>query len=314
MSNFSQYFPIGGSSSGGDGGGGINSYAPFKVIATDNPVGYNATTGLYTNPVDESVWLETGNTIVDSTLTYPNASGPSNMGAATGFTFSTTSQTTFPTGVTFDSVNSFYYVADRLGVVYQYTTAGVYTGVNWSIGFTNSTGITYYAGNIYICDKTGNRIVEYTTAGVATGFTFSVSTQLTSPQGVWRDATHYYVGRYQIYQYTTAGVYTGLYGFNTSNPASGLISDGTNNLYVIENNARVDTLYLSTGLPTGQSFSFSPGNQIDITLNASNNFVTVSDVNNNVTEWYGPDARLVGDSTTRTSAMGDGQPLFIKLK
>lgn len=309
MSNFTTFFP-----SGGSGGGGINSYAPFKVTATDNPVGYNATTGLYTNSVDASVWLKTGNTIVDSASSYPNATGPSNMGTASGFTFSTTSETSFPTGITFDSVNSFYYVADRIGSVYQYNTAGVYTGVNWSIGFSNSTGITYYGGNIYICDKSGNRVVEYTTAGVATGFTFSVSTQLTQPQSVWRDATHYYVGRFQVYQYTTAGVYTGLYGFNTTNVVNGLVSDGTNNLYAIENNSRVDTLYLSTGQPTGQTFNFSTTNQDDITLNASNNFVTVSDASNNVTEWYGPDARLVGDSTARTDASGSGQPLFIKLK
>ena len=42
MSNFSQFFPAG---SGGSGGSGINSYAPFKVTATGNPIGYNATTG-----------------------------------------------------------------------------------------------------------------------------------------------------------------------------------------------------------------------------------------------------------------------------
>jgi hypothetical protein len=70
MSNFSTFFPA----SGGEGAG-INSYAPFLVGGTDNPQGYNATTGLYTNPVDESVWLKTG-TIVENTVTpnpYPNA-------------------------------------------------------------------------------------------------------------------------------------------------------------------------------------------------------------------------------------------------
>ena len=71
MSNFSQFFPSGG---GSGVGGGINSYAPYKVSeVTDNPVGYNVTTGLYTNPIDNSVWLKTGKTVIDSSSTYPNA-------------------------------------------------------------------------------------------------------------------------------------------------------------------------------------------------------------------------------------------------
>ena len=73
MSNFSQFFPAGSGGSGG-GGGGINSYAPFLVDTIDNnPQGYNATTGVYTNPVDDSVWLKTGKQVVDSSNTYPNA-------------------------------------------------------------------------------------------------------------------------------------------------------------------------------------------------------------------------------------------------
>ena len=43
--------------------------SPFKVTATDNPVGYNATTGLYTNPVDDSIWIKTGNTTLSSYAT-----------------------------------------------------------------------------------------------------------------------------------------------------------------------------------------------------------------------------------------------------
>ena len=40
MSNFSTFFPT----SSGEGAG-INSYAPFKITATGNPIGYDATTG-----------------------------------------------------------------------------------------------------------------------------------------------------------------------------------------------------------------------------------------------------------------------------
>ena len=71
-SNITTFFPGG----GGGEGAGINSYAPYKVISNANPVGYNESTGLYTNPVDESVWLKTGKQVIDSTTprTYPNAS------------------------------------------------------------------------------------------------------------------------------------------------------------------------------------------------------------------------------------------------
>ena len=77
MSNFSTFFPAG----GGGEGAGINSYAPFKKSATGNPIGYNSTTGLYTNPVDDSVWLETGNLLNDTTTprTYPNATSFGDM-------------------------------------------------------------------------------------------------------------------------------------------------------------------------------------------------------------------------------------------
>ena len=73
---------------GGGEGAGISSYAPFKVTSTNNPQGYNATTGLYTNPVDESVWLKTGKQVVDSTTprTYPNATTTLDMFIPEGVT------------------------------------------------------------------------------------------------------------------------------------------------------------------------------------------------------------------------------------
>jgi len=70
MSNFSTFFPSGG---GGGEGAGINSTLPIFVSNEGNPIGYNATTGLYTNPVDDSVWLKTGSGLGDPTGLYPNA-------------------------------------------------------------------------------------------------------------------------------------------------------------------------------------------------------------------------------------------------
>ena len=72
MSNFTTFFPSAGG--GGGEGSGINSYAPFSVVSDNNPQGYIHSTGVYTNPVDSSVWLKTGNRISDVTpRTYPNA-------------------------------------------------------------------------------------------------------------------------------------------------------------------------------------------------------------------------------------------------
>jgi hypothetical protein len=67
MSSYSDFF---GAASAG-GGAPINSFAGFLVSATDNPTGYNATTGLYTSP-DGTYWLKTGLLITD-TGSYPNA-------------------------------------------------------------------------------------------------------------------------------------------------------------------------------------------------------------------------------------------------
>ena len=59
MSNFTTFFPSAGG--GGGEGSGINSYAPFLVgqVSDNDPQGvYIHSTGVYTNPVDSSVWLK----------------------------------------------------------------------------------------------------------------------------------------------------------------------------------------------------------------------------------------------------------------
>ena len=84
MSNFSNYFPA---SIAGSGGTPINGYTPFLVTGTGNPSGYDATTGLYTHP-DGTFWLKTGNTIVDSSNTYPSANGVVSIGSPVQYGFS----------------------------------------------------------------------------------------------------------------------------------------------------------------------------------------------------------------------------------
>ena len=106
MSNFTTFFPSAG------GGGGINSYAPFNVVDTGNPVGYNATTGLYTNPEDETVWLRTGNQVTDNDpKSYPNATGLNSFTGAPNVISLDTAATTFDIRCNaYDSTNDLFYL------------------------------------------------------------------------------------------------------------------------------------------------------------------------------------------------------------
>ena len=87
MSNFTTFFPSAGG--GGGEGSGINSYAPFSVVSDNNPQGYIHSTGVYTNPVDSSVWLKTGKYLSSSfASSYPNATNgifPDTTNAAVQF-------------------------------------------------------------------------------------------------------------------------------------------------------------------------------------------------------------------------------------
>ena len=65
MTDFSTFFP--------DDSLPINSYKSFDVFATSNPPGYNASTGIYSNP-DGTQWLKTGSIVSGSSMsTYSNA-------------------------------------------------------------------------------------------------------------------------------------------------------------------------------------------------------------------------------------------------
>ena len=310
MSNFSQYFPIGGSS-GGDGGGGINSYAPFKVTATDNPVGYNATTGLYTNPVDGSVFLKTGNTIIDTAGDYPDATiGPGNWSqtSADDFTIATNTD-----GVAYDG--TFYYMITSGGVVNQYNTSFTATGVTWNAS-SDATGIVYEGGNFFVLEKSAKTVHKYNTSGVfqssrvAGGNDVFAITALngiicvlqrpgaaiTASIAKVNPTTMAYLGS------TTLAGHTSIIG------SGGWFSDG---VYLWTAQGSVVKAWDINGVDSGVSFSpsSSPRNgQIGHDGNV------YSDSKSTTIRKFTPVAGSVGDSTARTSTMGDGQPLFIKLK
>lgn len=61
----------------------VNSYTSFDINTTSNPPGYDANTGIYSNP-DGTYWLKTGSSLSGSYLsTFPNAT---KSGAAAGAT------------------------------------------------------------------------------------------------------------------------------------------------------------------------------------------------------------------------------------
>ncbi|MDB0041606.1 hypothetical protein N9F16_00800 [bacterium] len=374
MSNFSQFFPAG---SGGSGGSGINSYAPFKVgTADNNPQGYIASTGLYTNPIDSSVWLKTGTVAADTTpRTYPNAYFEEDMyiGLQAGIKLSPDNP--------FSSAGNIHYQRST-GRIYNQNSGNLSSWtINASTGaYENKVNFTPYAGPATYQSWSG-------------GFTFHEGSQTWYSRGVFNNPTMTLIS-----MGTVAGG-----GPDVANPVQQNITALTNNnpsgymvignfLYVFKDNRYIYKYSInpSTGVITDTNVSFDiislvptlsattsgqfadlmydtisgyayvvaqPGYnptllgmiQLDpttftatgvvypIDTNLSNNgydpfqfgtFGLVGTKNviftqstNNATrlvnQFYSQATdfiQKVGDPIARTSAMGDGQPLFIKLK
>ena len=326
MSNFSQYFPIGCSSGGG---GGINSYAPFKVIATDNPVGYNATTGLYTNPVDDSVWLKTGNVVGDTTNAYPNATGtPStwNYDAAGNIT-SPDSNTI--RGITWDGTH-YWTLSGGTGPVVQRDTTLTLTGTSFTISGTTSDAHSIawdsVQGTFWIFDaaKAGTIVThdEYSAGGVATGRVISYSVGNDFGSGTVHNGFMYVTGR------TGAALTTSVTKYNTSTLASvgsntgatsnnayrSIFHDGGNSLWIAGNGTWYEIGDNMTG-ETGRTFTGGPSTPTNSDSTIGHTGDMYQSYNSSAGVYnFAPTGTLVGDDVARTSAMGDGQPLFIRLK
>ena len=318
MSNFTTFFPSAGG--GGGEGSGINSYAPFKVGTTDNnPQGYIHSTGLYTNPIDSSVWLKTGNQVLDTASAYPNAMGVDGA-AYSGTSFSTDGEGSQIQSITYDGTN-FAVLQGSSKIVFQYTTAGTYTGFSFSVSAqdTSATGITFDGTNYWMVGANSDKVFKYTSAGVYTGTSFSISSQETVPYGITSDANNVYItgqnslGR--IAQFTKAGVYTG-FRFATGFIPGDITFDGTH-FYATNNTYKTVHKFTSAGVNLG--FVTLPNQrsilQAVVYDSANSKYFTAEDGTGGTAGIFGYDAgNTVGDATARTDSSGSAQPLFIKLK
>jgi len=308
MSNFSQYFPIG--SSGGGGGTPINSYAPFSVAGTSNPTGYDATTGLYTHP-DGTFWVKTGFTISGVSSTYPDAFTNSGATAYSGFSFSVAGEiTSNANDVTFDGTN-FYVISETMNRIYQYDTAGVYTGFNFSIGAQNSygRGIANNATNIYMTAGLGDRVWEYDATGTYTGFNFNPDPDGYNTLGLSANSTHIFNnGSTRVRRWTLAGVLVNW--FNVPTGTRDVASDDSN-VYTLNTGTRVVTEYTFTGTATGFTFSTAAQSTTPYGISKYGNKFHVVD-RTSLTVYEYETALTVGDTIARTDT-DSSQPLFIRI-
>ena len=299
----------------GGGGGGelpVNSYAPFLVGGGGNPLGYDATTGLYTHP-DGTYWLRSGFTISGPTVgaTYPDAYQVSTVptGATyTGFSFATGAN---PAGIV--GFGGKFYVnrktSSTSGLLVEYDSAGVATG--FSFATPNKQGV-YYDGTNYVFNGPSNAN-QYNSAGVATGFTFAAGQS--GDYGITGSGSHYYVAQIQtVREFDLAGNAT---GFTFTAPAGivdGLSFDGS---FFWTTREVGETVFCSNPDGTNTGFTFSTAAQAPDPCGIWSSGTHVYVADNNLDRVYeyqltGADKRI-GDVTARTDA-DTGKPLFVRVK
>lgn len=224
------------------GGGGVNSYAPFLVGTTDNtPPGYVHSTGLYTSPIDDSVWLKTGNTVKEPAGYYPNAyaitpaqtqrynNSTSDRGVGIGYyLLRTATHWTQQVGER-GPLDDLYVLGRGDGSYdvsnvfrYEYSATPAYSGYNWEYqGFNIDTmtetgasarGLAVTSTHIYAGSGTNestHKVYKYTTAGAYTNTSLDVGANISGwaynagmIAGIEADATHIYV----LWGGTTSGV------------------------------------------------------------------------------------------------------------
>ena len=330
MSNFSTFFPAGG---GGGEGAGINSYAPFLVGATDNnPQGYIASTGVYTNPVDDSVWLKTGKLLPASLAsTYPNATTgilpvlsnapvefPRTRGFAANATHAystdfTSTQYIIKYNITGGSALVNTVVPNSLQnrtVILTSTRVYVYA---YSTGSPNA--YTIEAFDLDLVNIPSERITGMPYQGAANAGT------IIKAGTSWFVVNNPQIDEYDSTFQTLLNSYsiTDLGNLGTSNTLISIAWDGTN-FWITSNALNQAFQYTTSFVYTGISFEMtiiqSPSNLLrDIFYNAGNSelFALSQDTGNPFESYYQAYASQLGD-LARTDSSGSGQPLFIKLK
>jgi len=340
MSNFSTFFPAG----GGGEGAGINSYAPFKVAATGNPVGYNATTGLYTNPVNDSIWIKTGNTTLSSYATYPNATGEAGFFTIGNITATAPS---FPSQGTISSnaAGTQSFLMDIQGasgaqMLFILGTPGG-AGTTWSItnsfnigdagtsplnhirriymnaGYDASTNILWLVGTPAGGGGVGLIGINPTNGSVAVAFNSSYVGWISTTQATFNPNTGY-----SYYIQAGTGVVTVInMATNTiiqtitisSTTFEGIFYDNVKNGYWINQTSSNNWGFHDSTMTIDTSVANIPGiNQAGLVLNNGLYYSTIGGSAATIPIYQ--ESIAFGDSVAKTSAMGDAQPLFIKLK
>ena len=322
MSNFTTFFP-----SGGSGGGGINSYAPFQVVGTDNPTGYNATTGLYTNPIDDSVWLRTGNQVTDNyPNSYPNATGLELFTGAPNVISLDTATTSFDVRCNaYDSTNDLFYLYQSSSqLIHEYTSALVPTGNTVTGGHIASTEKMRFIGNdkVYIG-------AEGKSYNIITGAVVTTGGPVVANSGMWVDnitGSTFWISlnASQFREYSSSTLaFTGATHnrFTTSwqhqlSSAPGNLAGSVDALDVWYGSLDNRTTYTGQGILNYTSGVVSDQEKTDAYIYkiVGNEYYFIGSNGVNVKTFKISADRQVGDSTARTDASGSGQPLFIKLK
>ena len=341
MSNFTTFFPSAGG--GGGEGSGINSYAPFKVGTTDNnPQGYIHSTGLYTNPVDSSVWLKTGNQALDTTNTYPNAYSELNHHLTDG---SDTYGQGFRAGLSYTGTG--FYALRQVNLATRFIPADEATRT-WGteIDKTSSQVSGSYGcyGTAY--DSTANGILAHDWTGgvdiirrwntaLTSSTTFSTFAQTANSQPrclAYDEANNnlFWIkssGQVWVYDLTTEAYANVTFTMSqfTSNIQGASVHPTTGNLWVVDGTT-VHEVNPTTGATIATRFNLNPNSYVTNGLSrgiawkdADTLYAITEKVANSGSNWvissYDKDGiNTVGDATAKTDSSGSAQPLFIKLK
>jgi hypothetical protein len=329
MSNFTTFFPSAGG--GGGEGSGINSYAPFSVDSDNNPQGYIQSTGVYTNPVDSSVWLKTGKYLSSSfSSSYPNATNGI-------FPDTTNNPVEFPRVVGFAANAAHAYeVEQNNNNVYKRSLSNGSSLVGRSFGSVSSSRVVLTSTRVYVLALLSGSpnywaieafdldLTNIPSERIATSLVTSMNSLIkvgTSWFGVTAART---IKEFDSTFANVLNTYT-LSDINgdTSANISTIAYDGTS-FWVASMQNGVSGYafkYNTSFVPDGSSFYMTT---LQSQANVNANWVGYNEVNSKLYSlgrdvsspyeaYYQEFDTVIGDSA-KTDSSGSGQPLFIKIK
>ncbi len=323
---------------GGSTGTGlpVNSYKSFSVGgATNNPSGYNITTGLYSHP-NGDYWLKTGKTLPSSDAsTYPNATlnfvstptGTVSSGGALDV-LQAVGYTPYAASQGFGPVAGVRSGASYQGYVYM-TSTWTYNGYS-SFNNTNPpmTSISQGPGSTQLYVNPSN---QGGSGGVGIMFSTPYNNQalMTSlvgniPAGTAKGASwdsnsgdYYFTNTAgTIYRYNSS--YT-LLSTTVTGISGGAIATNATNIYLGASSGTVVTEFTIGSSITATGKTFDPGSlsggtitSVDA-LDIYNGKLVVTDSSTSVAVEFTEPASVLGNGTAYTDAV-TGDPIFIKLK